>query len=77
MTVAGVHSIAGDLALIATGWSVTLAHLLLIPGTACGIKTQLEALALMRFPSWLGKRLTSEDGGSLALLLVLVLHLRP
>jgi MIP family channel proteins len=37
MTAVSVHSIAGNLAPIAIGWSVMLAHLLLIPITTCGI----------------------------------------
>jgi MIP family channel proteins len=37
MTAVSVHSIAGNLAPIAIGWSVMLAHMLLIPITTCGI----------------------------------------
>jgi MIP family channel proteins len=37
MTAVNTHSIAGNLAPIAIGWSVMLAHLLLIPITTCGI----------------------------------------
>jgi glycerol uptake facilitator-like aquaporin len=37
MTAVNVHSIAGNLAPIAIGWSVMLAHLLLVPITGCGI----------------------------------------
>jgi aquaporin PIP len=37
MTAVSTHSIAGNLAPIAIGWSVMLAHLLLIPITGCGI----------------------------------------
>jgi aquaporin PIP len=37
MTAVNTHSIAGNLAPMAIGWSVMLAHLLLIPITTCGI----------------------------------------
>jgi len=37
MTVVNTKSIAGNLAPIAIGWSVTLAHFVLTPLTGCGI----------------------------------------